>query len=101
MDDLVKRLNALQVASCNCGVKTPETKYHEDTCHYRGHAEAAARISALEAALKPFADESEKFDTLDLSVFTHDEVELWQPGGSRRTHLTVGDLRRAKAALEV
>ena len=52
----MNRLTLLTVASCNCGVKSPETKYHENCCHYRGHAEAAdrieadaARITALEA----------------------------------------------------
>ena len=58
-DDLVTRLTLLTVASCNCGVKTPETKYHEDGCHYRGHYEAVERITALEAELARQASDNQ------------------------------------------
>ncbi len=50
------------------------------------------RISALEDALKPFADISDGF------AYSDDTAILLVANG---VNLTVGDLRRAKAALEV
>jgi hypothetical protein len=52
---------------------------------------------AVKAALAPFVKEADVFDEIPGIIKTHDDVELWQPGGARRTKLTVGDLRRARA----
>lgn len=53
----------------------------------------AARIAALEAALKPFAARAEKLDGKWLNHETH-----WSPAyGS--TAITIGDLRHASATL--
>lgn len=49
---LLERLDKLTVATCNCGVKSPELEYHDDLCHYRSHSEAAARIRELETRQK-------------------------------------------------
>lgn len=33
--EIRKRLTSLQVGGCTCLTKTPELKYHKETCHYR------------------------------------------------------------------
>jgi hypothetical protein len=48
-------------------------------------------------ALEPMANEREKFDEIPGIIRTHNNVELWQPGGRRKCELTVGDLRQARA----
>lgn len=53
---------------------------------------------SVREALEPFAREADVFNDIPGIIKTHDNVELWQPGGDRRTKLTVGDLRRARVA---
>jgi len=58
---------------------------------------AYGSTDALRSALAPFAKAAERYDDPP-GVVTHDNVELWQDG-RRIDFLTVGDLRKARAAL--
>lgn len=58
--------------------------------------EAARVIRDLVAALRPFAREAARWDSIP-GVHYHDSVELWQSG---QTKVSVGDLRRARTILE-
>jgi hypothetical protein len=62
--------------------------------------EAADRIAALEAALKPFATESDEWSD---EILAHAAPMISDPSGGPtcEAKFTFGDLRRAKAALEV
>ncbi|WP_119270834.1 hypothetical protein [Taklimakanibacter deserti] len=59
--------------------------------------QAAAALSAAQEALEPFAKEAEHWNDIPGVVRTYDNVELWQ-NPNYQTKLTVGDLRRARAA---
>jgi hypothetical protein len=59
-DDLLKfKLDLLQVASCTCGTKTPEAKYHTDSCRYRLICEIQNDVDALRTQL---ADATRKLE---------------------------------------
>jgi hypothetical protein len=59
-DDLLKfKLDLLQVASCTCGTKTPEAKYHTDSCRYRLICEIQNEVDALRTQL---ADATRKLE---------------------------------------
>lgn len=53
---------------------------------------------AMVEALRPFAEQAERFDDIPGVVTTHDNVELWQ-NGNYLCPITVGDLRRARSVL--
>lgn len=67
----------------------------------RRGAAAADRIAQLEAALRPFAESAKGFDSYNIK-----NPEEWfcyggvQGSGETTGAITVGDLRRARAALE-
>lgn len=64
----------------------------------RAALSAIPRPAELVEAARPFAEAAAVYvDTPAVRV--GDDVELWQPGGDRRTTLTVGHLRRLAAAL--
>lgn len=62
------------------------------------------RIRELEARLEPFMREADRLDPLprDPVVLINDNVEIWQCGDEsfRRSWITYGDLRAARAALQ-
>jgi hypothetical protein len=60
-------------------------------------APAVPAGEAMRQALEPFAKAAYRWDDPP-GVITHDNVELWQ-NGKLVDYLTVGDLRRARAAL--
>jgi hypothetical protein len=79
----------------------------DDTCRVKNAAsgcacaEAADRIAQLEAALRPFAEAANGFDAQRIN----NPEEWFAYGGVRGNHettgaITVGDLRRARAAWE-
>lgn len=53
---------------------------------------------ALVKALRPFAEAAERYNDIPGILRVDDNVELWQDG-KRIDFITVGDLRRARAAL--
>lgn len=57
----------------------------------------SAEIARLREALEPFAKEAAAWDDVPGIVHYGDDLELWQ---TRQTKVCVGDLRRARAALE-
>jgi len=63
-------------------------------------AAGAADVGALREGLKPFAQRADRYDDRD-SISIGDSCELWQleRNPSLRVDITVGDLRRARAAL--
>ena len=59
---------------------------------------AEAERDKLREALRPFAEHADWFDEIPGAVRTMDDLELWQKPGYHYK-ITVGDLRRARAAL--
>jgi hypothetical protein len=97
----VERLIVTQVFSCTCDVKTPDIQFHSLDCRYRTLAEAASTITALRAALEPFAEAASHYDEIPGVCLTHGNVELWQqPTRIRDTRLEVDHLRAARKAYE-
>jgi len=45
------RLTLACAGSCTCGTKTPEINFHDEQCHYRLFAEAAADLYQAARAL--------------------------------------------------
>src|SRR5690348_11867738 len=64
----------------------------------RAHLPAYTVERELREALEPFASQADYFSDIPGVVRTHDNVELWQQP-NYRCPITVGDLRRARAAL--
>jgi hypothetical protein len=67
-----------------------------------GHIEALQRrVEELEAALKPFADRANRYNEVPGIIRFDDSCELWQLEKNKgmEVDITVGDLRRARAAL--
>ena len=56
----------------------------------------------LREALKPFAAKAARYDDIPGVIRTHDNVQLWQIQKNKgmEVDIEVGDLRRAKAALQ-
>jgi hypothetical protein len=48
MTTTLKRLQNAQYGSCSCLTKTPELKYHDESCKFRLCAEAEAEIHHLQ-----------------------------------------------------
>lgn len=76
-----------------------ETAQDRATAAEAALAEAWAEIARLREALGPFAKQAERFDEIPGVCSWAEDVELWQ-NRSYRCPLNVGDLRRARAALE-
>ncbi|MCP4701928.1 MAG: hypothetical protein GY862_34475 [Gammaproteobacteria bacterium] len=47
MTELMDQITAAQLASCNCDLKTNETKYHMSSCRYRVLEECRVEIERL------------------------------------------------------
>lgn len=62
---------------------------------------STALISALKAALKPFADKADAYDDIPGLLRIDESVELWQISKNKgmQVDFTVADLRRARTAL--
>lgn len=53
----------------------------------------------LRAALEPFSKQADTWNEIPGIISWADDIELWQPGANRRASVTIGDCRRARAAL--
>lgn len=60
------------------------------------------RVEELEAALKPFAERANRYNEVPGIIRFDDSCELWQLEKNKgmEVDITVGDLRRARAALQ-
>ena len=86
-DDLIARLRGPRTAQ---GGLWPIPNLHDESADALQAKDA--RIAALVAALKPFADAAEDLDDTDA-----DRYAIWEHGASM--NITIGDLRAARAAV--
>jgi hypothetical protein len=103
-DDLLKfKLDLLQVASCTCGTKTPEAKYHTDSCRYRLICEIHNDVDALRHQLADATRKLEEARKDAPRLLSHDEVRdiysLWMHVREMPYGLYVR-LRNAERAIE-